>query len=304
VQVDQTPQVEFQICDRAYHTLKALGPIPYTESLSDPPLNGIRENVFSQLLDELGIPERFKLSHVATLAQTLLSSVAPSAITPVPSPTVTPSELPSATPGPTATANGTPTVIPSPTPTPDAINAVTQLQNVATQAVNNNRLDEAVAVQQQLQATLDTVRTQPALNQTTELTQHLSDAEAAIASAIKKKGRRGRIYIHIANESQREPAGKLQDKLVENNQFVVVGIQNVGGRAYIPDTAEVRFFAFPEPATTKQSAETIVEILRNNGVSKARPSYVIPSERDKKESSDISTHFEIWFARDSFAEKD
>src|SRR5205823_1699289 len=98
----------------------------------------------------------------------------------------------------------------------------------------------------------------------------------------------------------REPARKLQGKLVENNQFVVVGIQNVGGRAYIPDTAEVRFFAFPNPPETKRAAVDIVKILTDNGVSKVRPSYVIPSEHDKTESSDITTHFEIWFARDSF----
>ncbi len=81
-------------------------------------------------------------------------------------------------------------------------------------------------------------------------------------------------------------------------------MQNVGGRAYIPDTAEVRFFAFPNPPATKKAAVDIVEILKNNGVSKVRPSYVIPNERDRQQSSDIDTHFEIWFARDSFTEKD
>ena len=96
------------------------------------------------------------------------------------------------------------------------------------------------------------------------------------------------------------------EKLVANNQFAVIGIQNVGGRAYIPDTAEVRFFAFPNPPETKRAAETIVEILKSppNGISKVRASYVTPSDRDKTMSSDIDTHFEIWFARDSFVEKD
>ncbi len=308
VEVDQTPQVEFQIRDGAHHTLKALGAISYTES---PLLDEIRKSVFSQLLQELGIPQTLRLSQVATLAQTLLSSVG-SAATPEPPP---PAEGPSATPevageGPpgtpvpaaTVTASATPTSLSTPTPNP--IQIVAQLQSLATDAVAKNQLDSAVAVQQQLQATLDNVQTQPPSKQTTELVDHLERANAAIKTAINSKGRKGRIYIHIANESQRESARKLQEKLVANNQFVVIGIQNVGGRAYIPDTAEVRFFAFPNPPTTKQAADTIVGILRSNGVPKVRPSYVIPSERDKTQSSDIDTHFEIWFARDSFAAGD
>lgn len=291
VQIHQTPQVEFQIRDPAHHTLKALGPIPYIESPLDPPMNRIQENVFSQLLDELGIPERFKPKPLDKLKQDLSASV------PTSEP---PAEGPSATPGPTAIVAGSATPTLSATGTPNPIEVVAQLQTVATNAINKNQLDVAVTVQKQLQATLDNVQTQPASKQTTEFAQHLTDAGAAIASAIKNKGRRGRIYIHIANESQRGPARKLQDKLVES-QFVVIGIQNVGGRAYIPDTAEVRFFAFPE---AKQSADDIVKILASNGVSKPRPSYVIPSERDKQESSDIKTHFEIWFARDSFAGQD
>ena len=177
-----------------------------------------------------------------------------------------------------------------------------QLQTAATDAVKNNQLDVALAVQKQLQATLDNVQAQPVSEQTTDVAQRLKDANVIIRTAIKEKSRKGRIYIHIANESQREAAKKLQGEL--ENQFAVVGIQNVGGRAYIPDTAEVRFFAFPDPPTTKKLADVIVAILRKNGVSKVQPSYVIPSDREKRESSDITTHFEIWFARDSFAEAD
>jgi hypothetical protein len=303
VQVHQTPQVEFQIRDRAHHTLKALAPITYIESPLDPPMNRIQESVFSQLLDELGIPERFKLSPVETRIETLLSSVSSSVATPevLPPGEGPPAEGPSATPVPAATVTGSATPTSFSTPTPNPIQIVAQLQTVATDAIGKNQLESAVAVQQQLQATLDKVQTQPPSKQTTELVQHLEGANAVINKAIEEKSRSGRIYIHIASESQREPARKLQAKLVENNQFVVIGIQNVGGRAYIPDTTEVRFFAFPDPPTTKQSADNIVGILRNNGISKVRSSYVIPSARDKRESSDIRTHFEIWFARDSFS---
>ncbi len=193
--------------------------------------------MFSQLLYELGTQERLKLSQVATLGQTLLSSVATSAITLAPA--MTPSDLPLATPVPQPSVAATSPVM----ATPDPITIVGELQSKATQAVDQSRFGVAVAVQQQLRATLDTVRTQPPSEQKTELVQHLQGANAAINTATNKKGRKGRIYIHIANESQMEAATKLQDKLIEN-QFVVIGIKNVGGRAHIPDTAEVRFFGF------------------------------------------------------------
>ena len=303
VQDHDAAHVEFQIRDWTDHALKALQPIlDITQDDLNTPLDKIRNNVFSQLLDELAIQgQTIRLSPttntVAKLTQNLRSSVSAATGTPE-----IPAEGPSATSGPTATltASATPTL--SATATPNPIQVVDQLQIVATDAVNKNQLDVALVVKKQLQATLDNVQTQRASKQTPELVERLERANGAIKMAIKGKSGKGRIYIHIANESQRESARKLQEKLVENNQFVVIGIQNVGGRAYIPDTAEVRFFAFPEPAATKQAADNIVGILRNNGVSKVRSSYVIPSERDKGESSDINTHFEIWFARDSFAE--
>jgi 16S rRNA G966 N2-methylase RsmD len=119
---------------------------------------------------------------------------------------------------------------------------------------------------------------------------------------IKQKSNKGRVYIHIADELQREPAKQIQTRLKEAD-FGVVGIQNVGGRAYIPDTAEVRFFAYADPPLTKQAADEIVVLLKKAGVLKPRSSYVIPSARERQGSIDITTHFEIWFAKDSFPGK-
>ena len=312
VQEHQTPHIEFEIRDWTDHALKALRPIldinadTKTEDLNAP-LEKIRANVFAQLLDELAIRgETIRLSQtskrVAALTQTLLSSVStPEAAPEVPG-YAPPAEGPSATPGSAATVTASATPPSSATSTRNRIDVVNQLQGIATDAVDKNQLDSAVAVRNQLQATLDKVRTQSGSKPTAELVQHLERANAVINNAIKEKSRSGRIYIHIASESQRDQAANLRDKLVEKNQFVVMGIQNVGGRAYIPDTAEVRFFA--ERATTKQAADNIVEILKSNGISKVQSSYVKPSEREKEQSSDINTHFEIWFARNSFAGAD
>lgn len=323
VQEHQTPHIEFEIRDWTDHALKALRPIldisadinaekiPKNADIKadelNTPLEKIRTNVFAQLLEELAIQgETITLSEtskkVAVLTQTLLSSVSsPEAGLEVPG-YGPPAEGPSATPGPaaTVTASATPT-LPA-TPTPNPIDAVNQLQAIATAAVDKNQLDSAVAVRTQLQATLDKVRTQSASKPTTELVQSLERANVVIRKAIKEKSRSGRIYIHIASESQRDKATNLLGKLAANNQFVVMGIQNVGGRAYIPDAAEVRFFA--ERTATKQAADNIVEILKRNGVSNVQSTFVKLSDREKEESSDINTHFEIWFARNSFAEAD
>ena len=305
VQDHQTAHLELQIFDWTKQGLKPLRQILDSDIRADKSntrLEKIRQNVFDQLLYELAIQ-----GETITFSPETTAKVA--AATPLFAPVDTvsvlpPAEGPSATPHPAATVTASAAPTSPATPTPNPIQVVAQLRDVATNAVNKNQLDVAVAVQQQLQTALDTVNQKSGPKQTTELVHDLTRAVKVINDAINTKGPKGRIYIYIANESQREPVTKkLQDELVEN-QFVVVGIQNVGGRAYIPDTAEVRFFAYPNPPTTKQSADTIKNILENNSVSKPRSSYVIPSKRDTTVYPDINTHFEIWFARDSFPEKD
>ncbi len=295
--------VELQIRDWTSQALKPLRPIhPIVHgemgNNNDKLLSSIRDDAFEQLLTELAIPNvkvPEQTDELVALTETLkeqVSTAAVSAETPLPSPARTPAIFPSPEAGFTTAPTGTPT--PPATSSPASANVVRQLATIATEAAKNNRLDVAITAQ-------------TALRQVGErqlrdrgLARDLQQANAAVGEAIKSKGAKGRIYIHIADESQRAPARKLQDLLVKNNEFAVIGIQNVGGRAYIPDTAEVRYFAFPNPPATKQAAEEIVTILEHGGVRKPRPSYVIPSERDKRVSSDINTHFEIWFARDSF----
>ena len=75
------------------------------------------------------------------------------------------------------------------------------------------------------------------------------------------------------------------------------GIQNVLGSAYIPDTAEVRYFVYSQ---AKTKADEILAILKKAGYKDGRSSYVKPSAQDVATSSDISTHFEVWFGKNSF----
>jgi hypothetical protein len=297
--------VELQIHDWTNHPMKplqAIHPIDYGETGSsvETRLSTIRTQAFEQLLTELAISTKLpqeieETEKVADLTQVLNKQVNTGpALTepPLPSPTRTPAIFPSPAVG------FTPAPIETPPPTasssPASANVVNELATIATQAAKKNRLDVAIAAQKTLRQVGQRQLRDP------ELARDLQQANAAVGDAIRSKGSKGRIYVHIADESQREPARRLRDVLVKNNGFAVIGIQNVGGRAYIPDTAEVRYFAFPEPAATKQAADEIVAILRNRGVQNARASYVIPTQREKTESSDINTHFEIWFARDSF----
>jgi hypothetical protein len=321
-----TPHFEFQIRDWTDRPLKPLNPIrpmqqrsAGSDQLSDS-LTSIREEVFAQLLDELGIPERISFApatnQLAALSQQLVTAVETSdalpTVTPAstssppPNPDVSP--LPSASPASTAVVSSSPSAsaMPSPSPAPTAIvlsgpvSVVQKLQKVATDAAKNNQLEVAVAAQQQLKAAISQATKSPS-DRTLKLVNALEQSQDVVARAIKEKGVRGRVYVHIADESQREPAKKIAEPLTTNNHFAVVGIQNVGGRAYIPDTAEVRYFADLE--VTKQAATEITAALSKANIPKPRPIYVKPSAREIQESTDINTHFEIWFARDSFSGK-
>jgi hypothetical protein len=259
--------------------------------------------VFRQLLKELGIPERIKLpaatNKLAALSQKLSAEVGTSEALPMVTSTSGADATGSTPPRPPAEGpQGAP---PSPGPTATAVSGtVKELEQVATEAVRNNQLDVAVAAQQQLKEAVNQVTTKFRSNRNfSGLASDLQRSQENVEKAIQAKGAKGRVYIHIADESQRETARNI-GQLISQNHFAVVGIQNVGGRAYIPDTAEVRFFTYPE---AKEPAEEITRILKGAGVSQPRSSYVAPSENDRKASIDIKTHFEIWFARDSFLKK-
>lgn len=104
-----------------------------------------------------------------------------------------------------------------------------------------------------------------------------------------------RVYLHIAEEGQRPAARALQTALIEAG-FVVPGIQNVAGKAYVPPQSEVRFFASghaTEELARKISAVAFDQKLVRNGL---RLSPEKPSARDLKISTDVTSHFEVWFA--------
>ena len=277
-----TPHLELQIRDWTGRSLKPLRPIrPIREQTAKAdgqtpnPLTSLREDVFGQLLAELGIPEKINrppaTAEVAELALRISREVDALIETPQADP-----------------ANIT--------------RALTELEKLGVNAAANNHIDAAVTAQQQITKALLQLATASNPEKRASVVSELQRVRNVVEKAIQEKSAKGRVYLHIIDESQRAPSGTVAEKLKAAG-FAIVGTYNVGGRAPVPSIAEVRFFAYPEPPATKQSADAIVELLQATDAGPARASYVIPSERDRERSSDIATHFEIWFARDSFAEK-
>lgn len=104
-----------------------------------------------------------------------------------------------------------------------------------------------------------------------------------------------RVYLHIAEEGQRPAAQALQTALIEVG-FIVPAIQNVAGKAYVPLESEVRYFASDN--RTAELARKIAAVASDQKLVRRglKLSPEKPSARDFKISTDITSHFEVWFA--------
>ncbi len=259
----------------------------------------LREQVFDQLCVELDIAAKIEPTDTGPKLAAVTQRVITASVTPTPTPTVSPLPATSPGPNPSATEKPQPTAsTPAPAASPSASVPTPELKQIVDLAAKNNQLNVVVAAQQQLARFNSVDPSDSRHNQSQQL-------ETTLKELIKENTvtNKGRVYLHIADETQRDRAGAIGLQLKAQG-FAVIGIQNVGGgRAYIPDTAEVRFFAYPEPKTTQETAKAIVRLLVSTGVKKSRPSYVVPSAQEKRTSIDLNTHFEIWFARDSFSTK-
>ena len=96
------------------------------------------------------------------------------------------------------------------------------------------------------------------------------------------------IYLHIADESQRELALKLKEKLVSSGN-IVVEIQNVSGNESIPmDSSELRFFTPGDEAEAQAIAKEIAPFFGDRGIF-----------ADLPEGMPYVSHarqYEIWFS--------
>jgi hypothetical protein len=94
-----------------------------------------------------------------------------------------------------------------------------------------------------------------------------------------------RIYIHVSGNEEKNAAESVE-KLLEDQGWIVPGIQRVGGRS--PNSSQLRYFRRSE----KPKAEEIHESLVNAGYDVSL-NYISGYETS---TAIRAMHFEIWFA--------
>lgn len=95
-----------------------------------------------------------------------------------------------------------------------------------------------------------------------------------------------RVYIQIANESQRRIAKSLQTALIKDN-FIVPGIEKVEGKAFKLDSSEVRYFR------NNDKAEALIihnSLKSQNLLVRREPKKVTMKNQNRPR------HYEIWFS--------
>jgi hypothetical protein len=98
-----------------------------------------------------------------------------------------------------------------------------------------------------------------------------------------------KIYLHIGNKSQHDQASKIEAAL-KDQKFLVQGIENLNGKATMPNITDVRYFNAEDLA----AAESIKKILEENGIIEVKLNKLNKVKRYKVRPGSL----EIWFADD------
>jgi hypothetical protein len=99
------------------------------------------------------------------------------------------------------------------------------------------------------------------------------------------------IYLHIADESQREVAMKLRERLRKSGAGYVVApeIQNVSGKEGVPtEASEVRYFTPTDSSEAQRIAKEVAPFFGSGGIT-----------ADYPEGMPYVSHarqYEIWFS--------
>jgi hypothetical protein len=99
------------------------------------------------------------------------------------------------------------------------------------------------------------------------------------------------IYLHIADESQREVAMKLRERLRKSGAGYVVApeIQNVSGKEGVPtEASEVRYFTPTDSSEAQRIAKEVAPFFESGGIT-----------ADYPEGMPYVSHarqYEIWFS--------
>jgi hypothetical protein len=111
------------------------------------------------------------------------------------------------------------------------------------------------------------------------------------------------VFLHCANEGQRGRLKEIQAVLESLTMPTsVAGIENIEGRARVPDVFEIRYFV-NDAATKKRAADLLDEIKTSGELRRGANSrilFVFPGEFERRNTADLGNRFEIWPATDSF----
>jgi hypothetical protein len=122
--------------------------------------------------------------------------------------------------------------------------------------------------------------------------QHSANNDQKIQSLIKQTQNviGARVYIQIGEEAERAKAEKLKSLLAANN-FIVVGIENIAGKASIPSKSDVRYYRDEE----KDEANGVIRIMREANLGLAINDK--PIKLSVNTNNTRPRHYEIWLSR-------
>jgi hypothetical protein len=88
--------------------------------------------------------------------------------------------------------------------------------------------------------------------------QVLQIVETSLDQSGGEKKIAARIYVQIGDENQRRRATEVVERL-QKKGYIVPGIENVGGKARLPNSSQVRYYA--TDSVTREDIKVIVETL-------------------------------------------
>jgi hypothetical protein len=119
--------------------------------------------------------------------------------------------------------------------------------------------------------------------------QVLQIVETSVDQSGGEKKITARIYVQIGDENQRKRATEAVHQL-QKKGYIVPGIENVGGKARLPNASELRYFE--TDSVTRGDIKDIVETLGSMGIE-------IEVPKNPLNSSGVRPrHYELWFGRD------
>lgn len=119
--------------------------------------------------------------------------------------------------------------------------------------------------------------------------QVLQIVETSLEQTGGEKKIAARIYVQIGDENQRKRATEVVERL-QKKGYIVPGIENVGGKARLPNSSQVRYYA--TDSVTREDIKDIVETLGSLGIE-------IEVPKNPLNSSGVRPrHYELWFGRD------